>query len=323
MNLRTGHARWATRATRRPAHQLIRDAWVDLHDVAVGWRWGRRPLVPHSAEAVATPEAPAQDAGSWARTLPVRMLREAAQLGVVVPLVRSQLSLDVHGVEVLAGLGGPALIVANHSSHLDTPVLVSTLPAHRRRTVAVAAAADYFFDAWWRACGSAVIFNTLPIGRSTGEPSPAPAELLGAGWSLIVYPEGTRSRDGFLGPFDQAVGRLAIDTQVPVVPVGLRGTYAAMPRGQAWPARGRPRVSVRYGTPLRPAPGQSPEQFAAATAAAVQRLIDEDATSWWATQRAAGTRPEAPPAASWRRIWQQTETPDAGGQPRPTKIWRR
>ena len=67
-----------------------------------------------------------------------------------------------------------------------------------------------------------------------------PAELLADGWSLIVYPEGTRSPDGFPGRFRMGAAWLAVQHQVPVIPVGLRGTYAAMPRGANWPGRAGP-----------------------------------------------------------------------------------
>ena len=301
---------------------MLRGTASDVRDVATGWRWGRRPLVPRSAESSTPPrESPVFPTG-WARTLPVRILREFVQVVGLKTLMRKDLAMDVHGLDELRSFSGPALIVANHSSHLDTAVLLTTLPAQRRRTTAVAAAADYFFDTWWRAGGSAIAFNTFPIERRGGALLGTPAELLAAGWSVVVYPEGTRSRDGFMGRFRMGAAWMAVEYQVPVIPVGIRGTYAAMPRGANWPVRGRPRVSVRYGAPITPGPGETPRELAPKISAAVRSLIDEDATSWWQTQRAGGTVAE-PPAASWRRIWQQTEAPVEGGKPRRTKIWRR
>jgi 1-acyl-sn-glycerol-3-phosphate acyltransferase len=258
----------------------------------------------------------------WARTPPVRALREAVQVAGLRPLLRSEVSLDVAGVEDLRDFDRPALIVANHSSHLDTAVLLCTLPAARRRRTAVAAAADYFFATMWRAAGSAIVFNTFPIERRGGSESSLPGELLADGWSLIVYPEGTRSADGFPGRFRMGAAWLAVQHQVPVIPVGIRGTYAAMPRGRGWPRPGRSRVAVRYGTPLTPRPDETPREFAPKIATAVKNLIAEDATSWWAVRRGAGRLEPVPPAGSWRRIWQQTAAPTAGGRPRPAKIWR-
>ncbi|HYP44552.1 MAG TPA: lysophospholipid acyltransferase family protein [Propionibacteriaceae bacterium] len=261
---------------------------------------------------------------AWARTWPVRGLRRLVQAGGVNALVRSMVTLDVHGLDQLAGFSEPALIVANHASHLDTGVLLCTLPSARRRRTAVAAAADYFFDTWWRAGGSAIAFNTFPIERARGTLSATPGRLLSSGWSVVVYPEGTRSPDGFLGRFKLGAAWLAVQHQVPVIPVGIRGTYAAMPRGKAWPVRGRPRVSVRYGPPIRPLPGETVRQLAPRIAAAVRALMAEDETSWWLARRGQTAPATAdPPPGSWRRTWQQSEPPPVGGQLQRPAVWRR
>ena len=96
----------------------------------------------------------------WARSAPVRGLREFVQMVGVKNVMRKELSVEVYGLDEFRRLDGPALIVANHASHLDTAVLLSTLPTRRRRHTAVAIEADYFFDSWWRASGSAIAFNT-------------------------------------------------------------------------------------------------------------------------------------------------------------------
>jgi 1-acyl-sn-glycerol-3-phosphate acyltransferase len=259
---------------------------------------------------------------AWARTRPVRVLREIVQVGGLRPLLRSEVALDVAGDENLRNIDGAALIVANHSSHLDTAVLLVTLPASRRRRTAVAAAADYFFATVWRAAGSALMFNTFPLERRGGSESSLPGDLLADGWSLIVYPEGTRPPDGNPGRFRMGAASLAVSRQVPVIPVSLRGTYAAMPRGRGWPRSGRTRVAVRYGAPIFPAPGESPRELAPKIANAVQELIAEDATTWWAVQRESARLEPIPQPGSWRRIWEQTAAPTQGGKPHRAKIWR-
>ena len=80
-----------------------------------------------------------------------------------------------------------------------------------------------------------------------------PGELLAEGWSLVVFPEGTRSPDGWVGRFRLGAAYLAAEHGVPVVPIAHRGTFAAMPRGQGWPGPGRRRLTIRFGEPLRPA----------------------------------------------------------------------
>ena len=183
----------------------------------------------------------------------MRILREIVQMAGVKPLLRSEVALEVAGVDQLKGFDRPALIVANHASHLDTAVLLSTLPTARRRRTAVAAAADYFFGTVWRAAGIGHRLQHLSHRAPGGSESALPGQLLADGWSIIVYPEGTRSPDGFPGRFRMGAAWLAVTHSVPVIPVGLRGTYAAMPRGRVWPRPGRTRVAVRYGAPILPA----------------------------------------------------------------------
>src|SRR5512133_1906977 len=106
---------------------------------------------------------PARRTG-WARLAPMRGLRELVQAVGVKSVMRKELAVEVYGLDELRQLDGPALIVANHASHLDTAVLVSTLPAKRRRRTAVGVASGYFFDSWVRTGASALVFNAFPIG---------------------------------------------------------------------------------------------------------------------------------------------------------------
>jgi 1-acyl-sn-glycerol-3-phosphate acyltransferase len=263
----------------------------------------------------------------WARTAPVGAMRGFVQVVGVKSVVRKELAVEVYGLHELRQLDGPALIVANHASHLDTAVLVSTLPAERRRRTAVGVSSDYFFDSWVRRSASAIAFNVFPIKafsteQSGGALATTSAKLLAKGWSVVIFPEGTRSSDGFVRPFGPSAARLAIDCSVPVVPVGVLGTYAAMPRGSYWPVPGRPRVSVRYGSPIMPRPEDTVTEFGAKIADAVKQLLAEDASTWWQTERGLAEVPE-PPAASWRRIWQQSDPPVKGGKLPELHIWRR
>lgn len=257
----------------------------------------------------------------WARAAPVRALREFVQVVGVKNVMRNELAVEVYGIDELRTLTGPAVIVANHASHLDTAVLLSTLPAERRRRTAVGVVGDYFFDSWIRTSASAIAFNTFPL-EERGALTTTPARLLAKGWTVVVFPEGTRSNDGFVRPFRANAAQLAVEGHVPVIPVGILGTYAAMPRGSYWPVPGRPRVSIRYGAPISPRPAETPQQFGPKIAEAVKQLLAEDAASWWRTQRGTARVPE-PPAASWRRIWQQSDPPVKGGKLPEVHIWRR
>jgi 1-acyl-sn-glycerol-3-phosphate acyltransferase len=177
----------------------------------------------------------------------------------------------VTGQHWLAGLDGQAIFVANHASHLDTPLLLRALPARWRAQVVVAAAADYFAPGSWRGCTAALLFNTFPVERGAARTALARcAGLLEQGWSLLIYPEGTRSADGRPGPFHGGAGLLAAREEVPVVPVYLGGVFAVLPKGRSVPRPGP--VQVRFGPPLRFAPGTRPGTAATVMAAAIRHL---------------------------------------------------
>ena len=162
----------------------------DVRQVARGWRWGRRSMVPRSAEQYVEERETAVFPTGWSRRAPAKAVREVAQKGALEPLFRSQVRPYVEGLDVLTRVQGPVIFVANHASHLDTPLILLSLPDEWRRRTAVAAAADYFFDTWWRAVGSAVLFNTFPIERRGGSMAATPGQVLAEGWNLVVYPGG-------------------------------------------------------------------------------------------------------------------------------------
>lgn len=289
---------------------------ASVREVARGFRWGARPLVPASAEAQMPPTGPGREfPTAWSRSPVARAVRAAGQAAVLRPLVHAEVTPRVSGLDALATAPEPCLLVANHSSHLDTALLLSVLPPERRSRLLVAAATDYFFDSWWRAVGSAIAFGTVPLDRTSGASATTPLEVLAGGWSLLVFPEGTRSTDGRQAPFKTGVARLAATADVPVVPIGLRGAFRAMPRGRSWPVPGRPAVAVRFGSPMRPARGEDgaaedARGFTDRLATEVRRLVTEDETTWWTSLQdgTPGAEREAGREASrWRRTWSATE----------------
>lgn len=305
--------------SKRPG-KFLKETVQEVRLVARSWRWGRRPLVPRSAEPYQLPKQHSVFPTAWARTPAANAVRDVVQRVGLRPLLHSTVRPQVSGLDVLTGLTQPVLFVANHSSHLDTPLILCSLPDAWRRRTALAAAADYFFDTWWRASGSAMVFNTFPIERQGGALSTTPGDLLDQGWNVVIFPEGTRSVDGWVSRFRLGAAWLAVEHGVPVVPVAIRGSYAAMPRGRGWPRPGRMPVRVRYGPALRPADGEGAREFAPKIRSAVARLLDEDATTWWeAARRAAKGEtpdPSGPQVASWRRIWEQTAPPKQDRGPR-------
>jgi 1-acyl-sn-glycerol-3-phosphate acyltransferase len=300
---------------------------IRIGEVARGWRWGSRPLVPASAEDHRQPAGPPQEwATAWARTPLAVGVRAGVQAGGLKPLLWSQIDPQVSGHDNLVGVEGPVIFTANHSSHLDAPLILCSLPPAWRRKTLVTAAADYFFDAWWRATGTALAFGTVPLDRraTTASSSSTPRDLLDAGWNLLIFPEGTRSPDGQLGPFKSGTARLAMSAGVPIVPIGLSGAFAAMPRGRGWPVKGRPKVSVRFGAPLRLRPDENAKQLTDRIRRSVTQLRTEDAATWWESLQApatpvptdgSGTEP-----ARWRRVWEAT-APVTHQSPRLADPW--
>jgi 1-acyl-sn-glycerol-3-phosphate acyltransferase len=180
----------------------------------------------------------------------------------------------VDGVEHLTGLRGPAVFVANHSSHLDTPLILGALPQQLARRVAVGAAADYFFASPLTGAATALLFNAFPVQRGSARHWRAGAEsLLGQGWHLLLYPEGTRSPDGSLGPFKTGAARLCLEAGVPAVPIALRGAHTVIPRGTRWPRPGVSPVRIRVGRPLYPANGETPYMLRERMRGDVERLL--------------------------------------------------
>jgi 1-acyl-sn-glycerol-3-phosphate acyltransferase len=181
----------------------------------------------------------------------VQIVRAILQAAVLLPahaLVCTP--FRVEGRDHLAEAGSPILLVANHASHLDTPSILRALPRRRRARVAVAAAADYFFRTRTFRVVTPLLLNGFPFSREGAVRSSLEhcGDLVDRGWSILVYPEGTRSLTGELQPFRLGSGVLATGLRVPVIPVAVEGTHALLPKGRRRPRRGP--VTVRFGQPL-------------------------------------------------------------------------
>src|SRR5260370_31054347 len=151
---------------------------------------------------------------------------------------------------------GPLILAANHRSFMDSLFL----PLVIRRRVTFVAKAEYFDDkktAWFfRGVGQ------IPIRREGGSASEraleSATEVLEQGGVFGIYPEGTRTRDGFLHRGHTGVARLSLRTGTPIVPVGLIGTDEVQPVDKRMPRLFR-RVTLRFGEPLDAARSAHPD----------------------------------------------------------------
>lgn len=207
------------------------------------------------------------------RAWPVRALRACLQGVLLFPLLRRVCRpLTVEGQAHLASLRGPALLIANHASHLDSLTVLAALPEGRRRRIAVAAAADYFFTDQKRALVASLALGAFPFHR-TGPVAASLAhcgDLADGGHCLLVFPEGTRSTDGTIAPFKPGIGLLTRELGLPVVPIYLDGLYSVLPKGRTMPHPGSVRVVI--GAPLRVDPSLTNAEAAARLEAALRAL---------------------------------------------------
>lgn len=141
---------------------------------------------------------------------------------------------------------GPVVYVANHASHADTVAVRASIGRAGRRHLAVAAADDYFFPTPARAGLFTTMIGVFAFPRHGDTGLRRADELLRAGWSVLLFPQGTRDAGAELRP---GVLRL-VRSGWTIVPVGIAGTEHVLPKGARRPRRHR--VSVAFGPPVAP-----------------------------------------------------------------------
>jgi 1-acyl-sn-glycerol-3-phosphate acyltransferase len=141
------------------------------------------------------------------------------------------------------------ILVANHSSHADTAVLLAALKPSAQPVFV--AASDYWFDVPLRRFLATSLAGILPVRRSGGGTYAAllaaTKAALAEGRTVVLYPEGTRSCDGRIGEFHSGAVHLARDCGVPLVPVALLGTREVLPKNGSFT---RHPMQVRFGEPI-------------------------------------------------------------------------
>ena len=146
----------------------------------------------------------------------------------------------------------PFILVANHSSHLDAMVLATALPLRLRNCAFPLAAGDTFFETPLIAAFAAEMMNALPMWRKNCGHHAIETlrqRLVEEPCGYILFPEGTRSRNGEMSSFRHGVGMLVAGAPVPVTPCYVKGTFDALPPGATWPRRRH--ITLRMGMSQR------------------------------------------------------------------------
>ena len=186
------------------------------------------------------------------------------------------------GAENIPGRGG-LIIAANHTSHLDMGMIKFALGPAGDGLISLAAL-DYFFEKPLYRWYFGNFTNLMPLNRRAGlkESLRAAGRVLNDQRNILIFPEGTRTRDGRMNAFKPAIGHLALNCEADVLPVYLEGAFQAMPKGCLWP-RSR-RLSVVFGPVIpvselrrltsEPRNGEASRAATALIEEAVRRLAD-------------------------------------------------
>ena len=215
-------------------------------------------------QEIAAPSAPSAFP-RWNRAWFARAVRRVLLPALFLPLSRSFAHARIAGREHLASLRGPVIFAPNHQSHLDTPLILSAMPARYRYRVAAAMWKEYF-EAYFaperhkfserfrdRLVYTLVtlFFNAFPIPQTEAGVRQSLryiGDLVDENWSILFFPEGERTEAGEIHRFQPGIGLIATRLRIPVVPVRLRGMERVLPKHVHWPHPGP--VQISFGAPL-------------------------------------------------------------------------
>lgn len=246
---------------------------------------GLRALVDASAPTATAP-SDVVEFPSWNRSWLARAIRRASLPTWILPLGRVFAWLRVDGLDNLKAIDGPVIFAANHQSHMDTPVILSALPARLRYRVAPAMAKEFFKAHFYpeqygirqRFTNSlnyylaALFFNAFPLPqREAGARQTLRyiGDVLQDGFSVLIFPEGKRTMDGSIDRFRPGIGMIGARLEVPIVPVRIEGLDHVLHQTAHMARPGR--VRVAFGAPLHLS-GEDYEALAARVEAAVRSL---------------------------------------------------
>jgi long-chain acyl-CoA synthetase len=204
------------------------------------------------------------------------MLRWLFQELLLIPGYRLFMGLTVRGRSNLSSLSPPVIFAANHTSHLDTLSILDALPSSWRRRLAPSMMLEYFtpliqpdrFGLFRRLTARikllllSHLLNAYPLPQRMGGVRRVlrfSGLLAEQGYCPLVYPEGTRTKDGQIQAFQPGVGLMAKQLDLPVVPIRLQGLFELFSVHHSRPHPGQ--VQVTFGQPVFPSPEMSPPEL--------------------------------------------------------------
>jgi long-chain acyl-CoA synthetase len=223
----------------------------------------------------------------WQRSWPLNWLRIVLLYGIVLPATRVMGSPGIRGKEHLRNVRGPLVFICNHVTMADHAFVLLALPRRFRTRMAIAMDGEQLRE--WRhpAAGTSVLtrvllllkyvsvvffFNVFAMPQKSGfrRSFMFAGEAMDHGFSLMVFPEGRRTKHGALNPFMPGTGLLIQKLDAPVVPMRINGLWElkVASRHFAWPGE----VSVIIGQPVNYSPQQDPQAIAADLAERVRGL---------------------------------------------------
>jgi len=217
----------------------------------------------------------------WSNLVPALLARRLCDLLLHYPLFRVFVTIETAGLDNFDEADEPVMFVSNHLSYLDQPSIMFALPGRWRYNTATAAWEEFFFRDFrnflhmlWKRFAfeyATVAFTVFPLPQTRGFRGSLRhmGKLADHRMNMLIFPEGERSWDGSLLPFQQGLAIMVRELGIPLVPVKISGIEKILPRGAAWPKRGK--VRITFGKPLR-FTTELPAEIVEKTRKAVQEL---------------------------------------------------
>jgi long-chain acyl-CoA synthetase len=197
----------------------------------------------------------------WIQSVPIAALRMLVYYLVTWPAMMVMACPRIRGRENVRNVREPVLFVANHITQVDVGFIMAALPPRFRHHLAVAMKGEMLLDmrhppqdagflqkwiqklSYWLV---GALFNVFPLPQQTGyrESFVFAGESADRGYSILVFPEGMRTKDGKMNRFRAGIGILAINLNLPVIPIRIDGLYELKRSGKKYSRPGKIRVTI-------------------------------------------------------------------------------